>query len=926
MRYLERYKLFENLHQAKSILKKNNIEEDHPSFLELRSMLSSNMGYIGWFTKMVYQNEVGIEDLREIYDIIQNNSIVIKNLPMPLIEYDEWEKLMDDIIISRGRIGVKKMVNELPSLQKSLIDLKDQDTRDLLFELSKLKDKENLLDKISRYKTKEELLSAIKLFTSGKRSVGYNNVKKAVVKSGAKIIYDSHLDDMIICEVNYPQLKFLASDSSWCIVNERTFNGYANGVNKQYIIFLTDKTDNYSKIGVTYGFGYSTAHLLNDKKIHKIDVGKIMKERGASIDILKVNRSEILKPENIDKIKIQILHKNGYAFDEIFSNKTLFDDDDAQYINKNVPRELIKKYNLSDITDKMKLTKNNINWNEMTTDIILKNEHRMSFKLDIGDLYRLGSDKSYGLQYGTNLPTNDEIRLLYGKDLLKRDLSELIDNINRMPIENIIKFIVNELGEDSITRTDNILFILKYGNVNNDNTSFESILALFGDNKYGVTDVKRFVKFFKDVGFKFDDEEQVFNLVLKLKEANFSSSGRMIYDRVQHLPKWIEYLAIFPVLKDKVKVILKKFIEKDKNQYSSSPLHFYGGGIIIKEFYPDLYDDFVSECKVMDTWKTLRDILPSPQIQGDGIERRETKDYMRRKGRAHNVITPEELIGDFYDILKDKKWRSGIEHGLDSLSTLYMIFALVKTNQITKIGELKIRWGVEFMGKVIRQALEMISYNGRPYLNEIYLLTDDERKSLFEYLPTLGDRVELMVSNEDADMEMVKHKCFSLIYYLYDWGFDRYMKLVKNSKTIYKDKWENSRVTHSVIKIEYLEHVLRYLLWKEDIDGMKKIITEVMSWEITKTEKKMTKSKLSNLNTGMYNNNEKKGRNKITKWFIENYIHNEPLDKDDKDYMNKFVDRRKEIGEYSNNQENNRRGSPELMDEPYRGTHPGWKR
>ena len=60
MKYLKKYKIFENVQQSKSFLKKNNIPEDHKDYLYLKNMLQNNIGYLFWFVKMHFEQSIPI--------------------------------------------------------------------------------------------------------------------------------------------------------------------------------------------------------------------------------------------------------------------------------------------------------------------------------------------------------------------------------------------------------------------------------------------------------------------------------------------------------------------------------------------------------------------------------------------------------------------------------------------------------------------------------------------------------------------------------------------------------------------------------------------------------------------------------------------------------------------------------------------------
>lgn len=503
MRYLERYKVFENLQKAKSVLKKNDIEESHPAFETLKELLKNNMGYIGWFVDMLFNKGVELNDLISLYnDSIVGRDDLIKALPKSLISYTDWEKLMDDLMMANNNLGINRMINELPSLQKSFIS---PEIKPFLLKLSKMSDKDNLLKKISRYKTKEELLTAIKLFTTDKRSIGYTNIKKLIIESGAEIICDSHFDNIIICDVNFTQLKKLASNTSWCILNQSTFNSYVSGIDNQYIIFLTDKKDNYSKIGVTFGLAYKTAHLVNDEYISLQKLSKLMDDRDVSINILKIDIEEFKNnKDKINKVSVEELIKYGFSTDEIFPHKTIYSERDVRYVSKNVSEKDYHKYELKDLVNKLELFQRDINWRTTDAAFIIKNKDRINFKLGFQHVI-----SSMGCSI-------EEIEKLKENGLLEPEFLIITSNISNLrgdkKYKKLLAYIKGYDKKDTLSM-DMLLFMFKYGNVSSKDYDLSDVIDIIPTNFRSP--VKELITYLEESGFVFD-EETAMKLALKL--------------------------------------------------------------------------------------------------------------------------------------------------------------------------------------------------------------------------------------------------------------------------------------------------------------------------------------------------------------------------------------------------------------------------
>jgi len=113
-----------------------------------------------------------------------------------------------------------------------------------------------------------------------------------------------------------------------------------------------------------------------------------------------------------------------------------------------------------------------------------------------------------------------------------------------------------------------------------------------------------------------------------------------------------------------------------------------------------------------------------------------------------------------------------------------------------------------------------------------FKLDDKERKKLFE---TLLQQVPVQGSymNQEDNTPQLRHKTFSLLYYVYNWGYPQFVKHVKGVKNNYRDG-ETERIRE-------FEHIFSYLARKGKMDEIKEIMDEVLSWDMDKKEKKSTK-------------------------------------------------------------------------------------
>lgn len=296
MKFIRKRKIFENLSQAKSILNKKI-----DGFERLKDILKDNLGFMGKFSEYFLNENVPIKDLEETFEQLvelknKNIKINIQNL--------NFEQLLDEIQNRKNDLQISKLVKEFPGQQKRIAKqlLKNLDKYNLFLKVSK-KDFQPFINKISKYKNEEELYQALKIFSKDSLNDRKKIIEYAKNNDGANIKFKN--DDILIIHVNYKSLKDLASDTSWCILNEHTFKNTYSGY--QFILYDFRK-DEYKadfKIGFTIkNYNMSAAHNILDKSRMK-EVSNILEEYNISIESL-IPKAEVLDIDpdfDIDSIK-----------------------------------------------------------------------------------------------------------------------------------------------------------------------------------------------------------------------------------------------------------------------------------------------------------------------------------------------------------------------------------------------------------------------------------------------------------------------------------------------------------------------------------------------------------------------------------------------------------------------------------------------
>lgn len=302
--------LTENIQRAKAFISKKM-----ESWEKLKIMLRSNPGYIGKFTEYLFDENIRLEDLETTYNALLE--LKRKGRTIDIDKYT-YEKLTDTIISERNSIKINSVINQFPSFQKNLIrsQLNNNSNKMLIL---KLADKENLqtfISKISRYKTLDHLLDAIKIFL---RSI--ENEKSEIIKKVENLTYSDIVVDknniLIVRVGKFDDIKHIASDCSWCILQRSHWNNYTSNGRRQFVIFdyNKDTLDRKFKIGITLteNGAIHAAHDIMDSSLNITYIKDYLKS--FDIDIM-----DLLTPTEKKTIDLSQVNITGSI-----SNKKLTD-------------------------------------------------------------------------------------------------------------------------------------------------------------------------------------------------------------------------------------------------------------------------------------------------------------------------------------------------------------------------------------------------------------------------------------------------------------------------------------------------------------------------------------------------------------------------------------------------------------------------
>lgn len=343
MKYIKNYKTFENVSQAKSILKSLDIAETDNIYKQIRDLLKGHDGYIGWFTKLHYIKKYKWSDLLELWDFINDNKPYISKIGN-IITYDNIEKLQDDVESIKLKSGLSRIIGEFPQRQRLL--LRDSDN-EMLTALSRRRDSKGFFKKVASYHSRKDLIEALKNFLKTDPSASMDSVINIAKSRGSEIVHVSYEDQLLIVRVfTVGELNAIAGDCSWCIRNGGTFDSYVNSSNKQFVMFFFDRTDNLSRIGATWTLNIRngsnnflhTAHNKVDGYITYDKLSEILDEYNFDIKRLNYKLSDI----NVSDVSVQqLMDIFNLSKKEIVKIKTKFKAPDLEIFTKDEIEEWV---------------------------------------------------------------------------------------------------------------------------------------------------------------------------------------------------------------------------------------------------------------------------------------------------------------------------------------------------------------------------------------------------------------------------------------------------------------------------------------------------------------------------------------------------------------------------------------------------------
>ena len=426
--------LNENISQAEKLLKTYGMPLDNPTYLKIKNELlkSNNIGYLGVIIKLTNGN---LNTLSQIYEIIWDNKILLKNLPKNLQAYNNLSELRNDIETLKESILMKKLANKLTNdiIKDTLLNSgykKEHEFKKNVEEFLKLNssDQKEFLSKSDKYKYFESFTKDLKIFIEEiKIGFTYNIVNTKISSMNPdeiKILFSDKNKQMILSRIlKYSASKMIGSQS-WCIVSgEDAFNSYTkNGKNYQYFFFNFNENVKPNEKMIAFTMDeknkITAAHDRYDNEFDNI-----------SNYLTKIGIKEKIYLINSRERKQNTLNKLG-----IFNDDTYYSDDDIYLLKvydhnemeRNFYGDMVKKPYIKDVN----YHKNLLNVSFLFLTELLKSKNHLDIIVKKFENYPVNLIIFSNERISTQTSINIIIQALNEIDYLIKKHQKLYDNSN----------------------------------------------------------------------------------------------------------------------------------------------------------------------------------------------------------------------------------------------------------------------------------------------------------------------------------------------------------------------------------------------------------------------------------------------------------------------------------------------------------------
>lgn len=249
--------LNENVQQAKSILKKNNLPETYDDYLFLKDMLEKDnkLGYLGPFTKWLIEQRTPLEQLKELFDVIKNSPIKVP----PIQQFNTAENMYDEIRRLESSSKINSLIKYIPSNARKILDTPQ--LRDFILDNIKYWEqlKSYFLSVSGGYvnnpnRNPKDFIPDLETYLQNLKGEWNLQTTLAKINQFDDVVVHYKSPELLIFTISeYETSKSLCSQN-WCIATSANhFRNYVDVFNNQYIIydFTKKQADVRSVMGIT---------------------------------------------------------------------------------------------------------------------------------------------------------------------------------------------------------------------------------------------------------------------------------------------------------------------------------------------------------------------------------------------------------------------------------------------------------------------------------------------------------------------------------------------------------------------------------------------------------------------------------------------------------------------------------------------------
>jgi len=252
MRIIEPILIVENMQQAKDILKKHGVDTNNENFIRLRDLLKNDPGFIGKFTKYMFEEGKSFEDIESVYKEMKMiggldkpiDSKIMKNVhgeDKKVELFPTLESLYDYIIAHGSKKKAHQAIKLLPNETERLINDKILDF---------IRANIDYVDAIKNFfktkavscKTSDALFQNIKKVVADVKNWSINAIEKKIddinKKDPGSVEIVAKSDDLLFVIVRTFDASQKIGDVSWCISrNAGQYNSYVDSFKEQFFVY-----------------------------------------------------------------------------------------------------------------------------------------------------------------------------------------------------------------------------------------------------------------------------------------------------------------------------------------------------------------------------------------------------------------------------------------------------------------------------------------------------------------------------------------------------------------------------------------------------------------------------------------------------------------------------------------------------------------